>query len=549
LAQPRLSISALLTRICFFNILMFATLAAHGQQQYAYQGEQWTSHNRQQYYTVDQGSRIMPTAWAKALREPSGRLFWRDSGSRYGFIPHWDESFDNQGFPVGFFVVADKKKSSLSMNCAACHTRQISAEGVEYRIDGGPALADYDTFFRDLFVSVEFTLSNKPAFRKFQRAVRTPAKKLKRELNKWYALNQLTMGQLPERPWGVGRIDALSTIMNRVTGAFIGQPPSFLIPENVATAENPVRFPFLWNVEKQDLTQWSASAVNGNSDYALKRNAAEVQGVFGMLHIRGNNFLVDNSIDYKGLKKLNKIVKDIGAPLFPKGVDFDKAARGWVHYENNCANCHGISPGDSRPPDFDTWYTPLPDVGTDRKYWVNLDRTSPSSGLLTGRTIEGVNVDETTGEPMPIPATGVKTLELTTAVNLSALRQKYPKIDLSIPYPESTRPREVGGQPAYAYEAKVLEGAWAAAPFLHNGSVASLAELLKPAADRKKMFLVGPSYDLENLGLAEDQPTGTTSLFIVIDDLFSGDSNQGHEYGVDLTDEQKSDLLEYLKCL
>ncbi|WP_349770486.1 hypothetical protein [Bradyrhizobium barranii] len=53
---------------------------------------------------------------------------------------------------------------------------------------------------------------------------------------------------------------------------------------------------------------------------------------------------------------------------------------------------------------------------------------------------------------------------------------------LPAPPKQSKRPsgRE---QPWGAYEARVLQGIWAAAPYLHNGSVPTLAELLKPSGD------------------------------------------------------------------
>jgi hypothetical protein len=104
--------------------------------------------------------------------------------------------------------------------------------------------------------------------------------------------------------------------------------------------------------------------------------------------------------------------------------------------------------------------------------------------------------------------------------------------------------------PAGAYEARVLQGIWAAAPYLHNGSVPTLAELLKPAAQRVKQFKIGPAYDPVNVGLAVEQPqfdyTVTTTD---CSDLSSGNSNCGHEFGTQLTDSEKKALLEYLKTL
>ena len=51
----------------------------------------------------------------------------------------------------------------------------------------------------------------------------------------------------------------------------------------------------------------------------------------------------------------------------------------------------------------------------------------------------------------------------------------------------------------------MLQGIWAAAPYLHNGSVPSLTELLKPAAERVATFKLGPTYDIATVGLAAEQ--------------------------------------------
>jgi hypothetical protein len=90
-------------------------------------------------------------------------------------------------------------------------------------------------------------------------------------------------------------------------------------------------------------------------------------------------------------------------------------------------------------------------------------------------------------------------------------------------------------------------GVWAAAPYLHNGSVPTLADLLKPSAQRPLRFSVGARYDMENIGLA----VGADSIRSVTDcnDINSGNSNCGHEYGTSLSDQDKNALLECLKAL
>jgi hypothetical protein len=97
------------------------------------------------------------------------------------------------------------------------------------------------------------------------------------------------------------------------------------------------------------------------------------------------------------------------------------------------------------------------------------------------------------------------------------------------------------------YEARVLNGIWAAAPYLHNGSVPSLAELLKPPAERVSTFKVGPAYDIENVGLAKEQ-TKFGYTYQANADKSSGNCNCGH-VGTDLSASDKKALLEYLKSL
>lgn len=117
---------------------------------------------------------------------------------------------------------------------------------------------------------------------------------------------------------------------------------------------------------------------------------------------------------------------------------------------------------------------------------------------------------------------------------------------LLTPYPEA----ETATETPCEYEARVLDGIWAAAPYLHNGSVPTLADLLKAPADRPASFTPGPEYDIDNVGMATsqtvfDQVVTTTGC----DDLASGNSRCGHDFGTNLSDTQKRALLEYLKSI
>jgi hypothetical protein len=82
---------------------------------------------------------------------------------------------------------------------------------------------------------------------------------------------------------------------------------------------------------------------------------------------------------------------------------------------------------------------------------------------------------------------------------------------------------------------------WARSPYLHNGSVRTMQELLSPPAQRAKTFHRGSrEYDPAQLGYSD----GGAYVF---DTSTSGNSNAGHDYGTKLSSAEKQDLMEYLK--
>jgi len=98
-----------------------------------------------------------------------------------------------------------------------------------------------------------------------------------------------------------------------------------------------------------------------------------------------------------------------------------------------------------------------------------------------------------------------------------------------------------------AYKARPLNGIWATAPYLHNGSVPSLWELLKKPGDRVQSFYVGNrEFDPVNVGYVTTQPDERATP---LDTSRPGNSNGGHTWGTDLPDAEKWDLIEYLKSL
>ncbi len=111
---------------------------------------------------------------------------------------------------------------------------------------------------------------------------------------------------------------------------------------------------------------------------------------------------------------------------------------------------------------------------------------------------------------------------------------------------DDTRGRKV-------YRAKTLVGIWATAPFLHNGSVPTIFDLLRPAAERPVTFPTGQrEYDPVKLGIQTDRskyslPPGLPGF--LMDTRVRGNWNTGHEWSFypSLTDDDRYAIIEFLK--
>jgi hypothetical protein len=117
--------------------------------------------------------------------------------------------------------------------------------------------------------------------------------------------------------------------------------------------------------------------------------------------------------------------------------------------------------------------------------------------------------------------------------------------------------------PLAQYKPRPLAGIWAAGPFLHNGSVPTIYQLLLPADQRDKKFYVGTrDFDPVNLGFSTQPPVQNGFW---LDTSITGNSNIGHEFrkgyipwktgsppqygviGPEWSEEDRRDIIEYLK--
>ena len=538
---------------------------------YLSQGPNWTNTTRAAFYSQDQGSQMIPYAWLAAIKTPDGKPFLFDQLQRYGYLPNAFAT-GTSNLPIGFTLAGPAGNQMAGMTCAACHTRNIVANNVTYRVDGGPAIVDFQSLLVDMVGGVGRVLATDAAFTDFATTVlgagasQADRDNLKIGVQTWYLRESAMITNALPQPdlWGLGRLDAVSMIFNRLAGLDLGPAPTYLIADNIRAADAPVRYPFIWNAPRQDKTQWPGFADNGNDLLGLARNLGEVYGVFGVYHpVRSNaiisisniNFLKGNSANFSGLGTLEGLVKKIGAPRWPFAIDPQLAAQGKAIFarpteSGGCAACHGERPGVTRPILQATWATPIQDVGTDSRQYAILGRDAQAGALEGGKF-------RLVGTPIPRTTTAFNLLSFSV---IGSIAQHYTSfVGLGAAPQTKTTPDQLAGAfrkdaaipptDTYKYEARVLYGIWATAPYLHNGSVPTLADLLRPAADRPASFAIGQNYDTSRVGLAAQQVGTYVRTTTGCEARGSGNSRCGHEFGTTLSDAEKAALLEYLKTL
>ncbi len=597
--------------------LMFALLAAlvatTGCRQNASSGDAvqgWSSEQRNAWYFGTQGSRMMPRAWFDALqRADADEPFGSVAGlARYGFLPPPQGS--DRTLPIGFandaqsdagFKVSglrwyqgqsgsgDKVEPWLGLNCSACHTARMRYGGTEHTFDGGPSLVDFQSFVEDMDAALHATRADPAKWERFAKTVLadrdTPANRelLAQSFDRLLAWQDLTarMNDTPLR-YGQGRLDAVGHILNKIL-MFNGAPAEAGNPANA-----PVSYPFLWGISKQYHVQYNGIAHNDRIDLpgdpleygALGRNTGEVLGVFGEVIVTpqapgaGKLIHYESSIRTQNLVQMELLVKDLRAPTWPSdfpAIDTGLRDRGEALFAANCAaSCHQM-PKDQQANKPTDHMVPLLAMGPNlTDIWM-----ACNAYVYDGPTGPMKGVQDNTGKVMADQAPVANMLG--TAVR-GALIQKTPeliaaafdnffgirKLPTLQALPPGLRGPRAGDRyrcttttdvPTLAYKARPLDGIWATAPYLHNGSVRSLYELLLPPQRRSTQFWVGNrDFDPVEVGYVGSDPgDGTGFLLRTQDDqgrVIEGNSNAGHVYGADsFSDDDRRALVEYMKSL
>jgi hypothetical protein len=248
-------------------------------------------------------------------------------------------------------------------------------------------------------------------------------------------------------------------------------------------------FPSIWNQGQRESLKMNLHW-DGNNVSLEERNRSAAMGT-GITPPTG---------DRDSLKRVADWVRSLAAPAYPFAINNDLAAQGAPIYKEYCAKCHGADGKDFRGDDVGK-VVPVADIGTDR-----------------------ARLDSYTYD---------------VAVNQNMIFAGYGE----------ERFRHF--RKTFGYANSPLDGLWLRAPYLHNGSVPTLRDLLEPSDKRPKTFYRGYDvYDQKNVGFVADISEEKGRKYFLYDTAEPGNSNQGHEgnrYGTELPAADKDALIEYLK--
>lgn len=356
----------------------------------------------------------------------------------------------------------------------------------------------------------------------------------------------------------------------------------------------PVSYPFLWDITHSDYVQWNALAANAGVG-PLGRNTGEVIGVFGILDWKSQEskfslsalitgekskkHTIDfkSSIDLTNLQRIESHLGSLQSPQWPTDilgkVDIDKAKRGELVYNEYCASCHQVIERDNWDRLVVAKMSSIEVVGTDPTMARNsvnytgyagnfesvyqdtdvgsvvVQKRAPVVQVLTAATKGAVVTPDADKWVVRRIADWVYMLGKSffdNQIKASVKSGNYEPDTTANPY-----------QSLLSYKARSLNGIWATAPYLHNGSVPNLWSLLLPPDERPTVFCVGNrEFDPVNIGFNTegcDKTDPKDKRRFIVEPL--GNHNTGHEYGTGkddkdkLTEQERWDLIEYIKTL
>lgn len=259
----------------------------------------------------------------------------------------------------------------------------------------------------------------------------------------------------------------------------------FLLNWPMDDSIGPTDMPSVWNLKKYKPEKGMLMNLAGDSHDA---RSVIIDSALGLLSAAPHN----RDEFMKQIDWLVSYLSEKQAPKYPFPIDQQKAQSGKAVFDANCARCHQSERTGTR--------VPVDEVGTDRE---RLKTWSKQAAIESNKVVRSFGIE---------------------------------------------RRGLVENEPS-GYIAAFLDGIWLRAPYLHNGSVPTLRDLLKTAAERPKVFYRGYDvYDPTDVGFVtqgkEAERVGTK-----YDVSQRASGNQGHGFGISLSAADKDALIEYLKTL
>jgi mono/diheme cytochrome c family protein len=548
----------------------------HQKVAVSFEEQNWSPAQREWFYHAGQGTVLLPYTWFMALERPELELFgpvekFSDSAylERFGFLPSEASPENPDRLPVGFAreTIVDPQSGKpvvvAGLTCAACHTGQLEYRGKGVRIDGGTPAADLVSFQSELGYAVAYADKIPGRFDRFARRVlgenasaeakATLRQQLDQVLNAGLAENDAADARkLYVVQGGFGRTDALARIGNYVFGTELDNA-------NLRVANAPVKLPPLWYTSWFGWVQYNASI-----QQPMVRNIGESLGVRAMVNLKDPSMLFHSTANVANLWKIEQQLSGpttftgLKSPGWPAEVfgpsDQARAQKGAALYQQYCQKCHLPALNSPEIQEAQYWepgleghrflklrISSLDEIGTDPHEaadWASRTAVTDGLGLGTVPATVGLRLVTTKVRDLGYAALGL-TPEQRAAWN------GYRNDAVIAPL---------------GYRARPLGGMWATPPFLHNGSVPSLYQLLLPAGQRDQSFYTGSrEFDPKVVGYQVGKfKDGFHFLVDRPGDPHPGNSNAGHSFentpgkgviGPELTDEQRWALIEYLKTL
>jgi hypothetical protein len=553
----------------WFSLVMLSTLSLSSWAQPAitFVEQNWTEEQRDFFYFADQGSRLINYDLFLHLEQADNNALFRadEHMQQLGFIPTKASDVNPDGLPIGL----TRNGNQMGPTCAACHTQQITYQGTRLQIDGGQAFIDLPRFLDEITNALGATLADEQKLARLQTQLHGKASEAEKakvlalvqtEYDKRLAYQALNQAATLA---GHTRLDAFGAILNQALAA-TG------VKGNSNPLDAPTSIPYIWDTPQHDYVEWNGSQSNSGVG-ALARNIGEVIGVFGHVDTQPSKRFgifdggYDSSIQAKTLRQLEKTVATLHSPKWPDAfpdIDESQVQAGRRVFEQYCIACHEDIDRTDPQRLIKVRMSSLEEIQTDPLMAQNAIFKLGKTGIFEGKPYlykYGAPLGE---EARAIYVANNLMVGILTNNPLQSYLAKRDAIKLGLPdvhHPPKyldgrlvETGQEVSDEALLAYKARPLNGVWSSAPYLHNGSVANMYELLLPAKERMTQFYVGSmEFDPVNMGFNTKQ----TENAFQFDTSLPGNANTGHEYGAGydgkpvLTEEQRWALIEYLKTL